>query len=138
MSNNKMEAPVPPPPLGWNFDTTTTPATPLKLDIANLSPVQIPTHPRTLHRLPTPDPSRTFNSSLGSDVSSALVLSPEQSEPTGTLSAADTGSETVQNSPKTAKLSVLQLNIHDFSHSIGRLAPLPPGSRPSRPHGYCV
>ncbi|KAF8682201.1 Protein tyrosine kinase [Rhizoctonia solani] len=118
-----MEAPVPPPPLGWNFDTTTTPATPLKLDIANLSPVQIPTHPRTLHRLPTPDPSRTFNSSLGSDVSSALVLSPEQSEPTGTLSAADTGSETVQNSPKTAKLSVLQLNIHDFSHSIGRLAP---------------
>ncbi|CEL54536.1 hypothetical protein RSOLAG1IB_07140 [Rhizoctonia solani AG-1 IB] len=111
------------PPLAWKFDTTTTPATPLKLDIANLSPVQIPTHPRTLHRLPTPDPSRTFNSSLSSNVSSALALSPEQSEPTGTLSAADTGSETVQNSPKTAKLSVLQLETHDFSHNLGRLAP---------------
>ncbi|CAE6434568.1 unnamed protein product [Rhizoctonia solani] len=111
------------PSLSWKFDTTTTPATPLKLDIANLSPVQIPTHPRTLHRLPTPDPSRTFNSSLGSDVSSSLALSPEQSEPTGALSTADTGSETVQNSPKTAKLSVLQLDTHDFSHNLGRLAP---------------
>ncbi|CAE7202804.1 unnamed protein product [Rhizoctonia solani] len=109
-----METPIPPPPLAWSFDTTTTPATPLKLDIANLSPVQLPTDPRDLHRLPTPDPSRTFNTSLGSNMSGSM-LSPEH------LSAAGTGSETVQNSPKTAKLSALHLNTHDFS--LGTLAP---------------
>ncbi|CUA72138.1 Serine/threonine-protein kinase ppk27 [Schizosaccharomyces pombe 972h-] [Rhizoctonia solani] len=111
MNTNTMQTPAP-PPLAWRFDTTTTPATPLKLDIANLSPVQLPTDPRDLHRLPTPDPSRTFNS-IGSDLSS--VLSPDQSD------AAGAGLETVQNSPKTARLSALHLSTHDFN--LGRLAP---------------
>ncbi|KAJ1310559.1 hypothetical protein OPQ81_007289 [Rhizoctonia solani] len=120
---SSIPAPVPPPPLAWKFDTTTTPATPLKLDIASLTPVDLPTDPRSLHRLPTPDPSRTFNSSLGSDASLGSMLSPVQSDATGTLSTAGTGCETVQNSPKTAKLSVLHLNTHDFNNNLGRLAP---------------
>ncbi|CAE6465927.1 unnamed protein product [Rhizoctonia solani] len=114
---NNMET----PPLAWTFDTATTNAsTPLKLDITSLSPVRLPTDPRDLYRLPTPDPSRTYNSSLGSDISSGGVLSPDQPD---TLSVAGTGSETVQNSPKTAKLSTLHLNTHDFNHNLGRLAP---------------
>ncbi|CAE6521725.1 unnamed protein product [Rhizoctonia solani] len=102
MNTNTMETP---PPLAWRFDTTTTPATPLKLDIANLSPVELSNDPRDLHRLPTPDPCRTLTSSLAS------ILSPDTT----------TGLETVQNSPKTAKLSALHLNTHDFN--MGRLAP---------------
>ncbi|KAH7340107.1 kinase-like domain-containing protein [Rhizoctonia solani] len=119
---NNMEAPIPPPPLAWTFDTTTTttPGTPLKLDITSLSPVRLPTDPRDLYRLPTPDPSRTYNTSLGSDISSGGVLSPDQPD---SLSVAGTGSETVQNSPKTAKLSTLHLNTHDFNNNLGRLAP---------------
>ncbi|CAE6446108.1 unnamed protein product [Rhizoctonia solani] len=123
MNNNTMETTIPPPSMEWKFDTTTTPATPLKLDIANLSPVQLPTDPRSLYRLPTPDPSRKFNSSLGSDLSSGSVLSPEQSDATSALTAAGTGCETVQNSPKTAKLSTLHLQTHDFNNNLGRLAP---------------
>ncbi|KAG8689089.1 hypothetical protein FRC11_004146 [Ceratobasidium sp. 423] len=84
--------------------------------------MELPTDPRSIHRLPTPDPSRTFNSSLGSDLSGS-VLSPEQTDATSALSAAGTGCETVQNSPKTAKLSTLHLQTHDFNHSLGRLAP---------------
>ncbi|KAL5636252.1 hypothetical protein ACGC1H_004909 [Rhizoctonia solani] len=110
MNTNTMEAPVPPPPLTWRFDTTTTPATPLKLDIANLSPVELSSDPRDLHRLPTPDPSRAYNSSLGSNLAS--ILSPDNDA---------AGIETVQNSPKTAKLSALHLNTHDFN--LGKLAP---------------
>ncbi|QRV86830.1 Serine/threonine-protein kinase [Ceratobasidium sp. AG-Ba] len=87
-----------------SIDFDTTPATPLKLDIASLSPVDFNPDTRSLHRLPTPDPSRNQNSSLGSE---RLVISPVELG----------GSETVQNSP----------GAH--STTGGRLAP--PSSRVS-------
>ncbi|KAG8737762.1 hypothetical protein FRC10_007817 [Ceratobasidium sp. 414] len=80
---------------------STTPATPLKLDIANLAPVDFP-HPRSLHRLPTPDLSRAQSSSLGSEL---LSVSPVDLN-------AGRGQDTAQNSPG------LSLNT-----SGGRLAP---------------
>ncbi|KAG8686087.1 hypothetical protein FRC09_014349 [Ceratobasidium sp. 395] len=92
----------------------TTPATPLKLDIASLSPVEF-SHARSLHRLPTPDPSRTQNLSQGSD---HLIVSPVDLNSNG-------GQETVQNSPGGLSLSL--------STSGGRLAPpslLPSPSAP--------
>ncbi|KAG9122988.1 hypothetical protein FRC07_000392 [Ceratobasidium sp. 392] len=97
-----------------SFKVDTTPATPLKLDIASLSPVDF-SHPRSLHRLPTPDPSRGQNFSQGSD--HLTVVSPVDLN-------VSRGQETVQNSPG-GGLSL--------STSGGRLAPpslLPSPSAP--------
>lgn len=99
----------------WKIDTT--PATPLKLDMANLAPMEFPPNPRSLHRLPTPDPSRRKNSSLGSEKSYGYV---------------DVGG-TIHSSPKVMHSAGLSSNTHGGSgggNVCGSPAMLaPPGAR---------